>query len=33
MVEKRKYTRVWWKSLKEREHTEDQGVDRRMGSE
>jgi hypothetical protein len=23
----------WWKSLKERDHSEDQGVDRRMESE
>jgi hypothetical protein len=23
----------WWESLKERDHLEDQGVDRRMGSE
>jgi hypothetical protein len=28
-----KYTRFWWKSLKERDHSEDQGVDSRMGSE
>jgi hypothetical protein len=28
-----KCTRFWWESQKEREHFEDQGVDRRMGSE
>jgi hypothetical protein len=26
-------TRFWWESPKERDHSEDQGVDRRMGSE
>jgi hypothetical protein len=33
MGEKRKCTRFWWKSLKERDHSEDRGVDGRMGSE
>jgi hypothetical protein len=28
-----KCTGFWWKSKKERDHLEDQGVDRRMGSE
>jgi hypothetical protein len=31
--EERKCTRFWWESLKERDHSEDQGVDGRMGSE
>jgi hypothetical protein len=26
-------TRFWWESPKERDHSEDHGVDRRMGSE
>jgi hypothetical protein len=33
MGEERKCTRFWWESLKERDHTEHQGVDGRMGSE
>jgi hypothetical protein len=33
MGEEKKYTRFWWESLKERGHSEDQGVDGRMGSE
>jgi hypothetical protein len=33
MGEERKLYRFWWESLKEREHLEDQGVDRRMGLE
>jgi hypothetical protein len=28
-----KCTRFWWESLKDRDHSEDQGVDGRMGSE
>jgi hypothetical protein len=28
-----KCTRFWWESPKERDHSEDQGVDVRMGSE
>jgi hypothetical protein len=28
-----KCTRFWWESPKERDHSEDGGVDRRMGSE
>jgi hypothetical protein len=28
-----KCTKFWWESLKEREHSEDQGVDGRTGSE
>jgi hypothetical protein len=28
-----KCTRFWWESQKERYHLEDQGVDRRMGSD
>jgi hypothetical protein len=28
-----KCTRVWWESPKERDHSEDRGVDGRMGSE
>jgi hypothetical protein len=28
-----KYTRFWWESPKERHHSEEQGVDERMGSE
>jgi hypothetical protein len=28
-----KCTRFWWESPKERDHWEDQGVDRRMGTE
>jgi hypothetical protein len=28
-----KFRGFWWKSPKERDHSEDQGVDRRMGSE
>jgi hypothetical protein len=28
-----KCTRVWWESTKERYHSDDQGVDGRMGSE
>jgi hypothetical protein len=31
MGEERKCTRFWWKSPKERDHLEDQGVDERMG--
>jgi hypothetical protein len=31
--EERKVYRLWWESSKERAHLEDQGVDRRMGSE
>jgi hypothetical protein len=28
-----KCTRLWWENQKERHHMEDQGIDRRMGSE
>jgi hypothetical protein len=28
-----KCTRFWWESLKERDHSEDQGADNRIGSE
>jgi hypothetical protein len=28
-----KCTRFWWESLKERDHLEDQGIGRKMGSE
>jgi hypothetical protein len=28
-----KCTRFWWESPKERDHSEDQGVDGKMGSE
>jgi hypothetical protein len=28
-----KYTRFWWESLKERQNSEDRGVDGRMGLE
>jgi hypothetical protein len=30
---KEKCTGCWWESLKEKDHSEDQGVDGRMGSE
>jgi hypothetical protein len=30
---KEKCTRFWWESPKERDHSEDEGVDGRMGSE
>jgi hypothetical protein len=33
MGEERKVYRVWWENLKEGDHSEDQGVDRRMRSE
>jgi hypothetical protein len=33
MGEKRKCTRFWWKNLKERDHSENRGVDKRMGLE
>jgi hypothetical protein len=33
MGEERKCTRFWWVSPKERDHSEDQGIDGRMGSE
>jgi hypothetical protein len=33
MEEERKCTGFWWESQKEIDHLEDQGVDRRMGSE
>jgi hypothetical protein len=33
MGEREKCTRFWWESLKERDHSEDQGIDDRMGSE
>jgi hypothetical protein len=33
MGEERKSTWFWWESLKERDHSEDQGVGGRMGSE
>jgi hypothetical protein len=28
-----KYTRFWWESPKERDHSEDQGIVGKMGSE
>jgi hypothetical protein len=28
-----KFTRFWWENPKERDHSKDQGVDARMGSE
>jgi hypothetical protein len=31
MGEERKVYKVWWKSLKERDHLEDQGVGGKMG--
>jgi hypothetical protein len=33
MGEERKLRKLWWESLKERDHLEHQGVDGRMGSE
>jgi hypothetical protein len=33
MGEERKCTRFWWETQKERGHSEDRGVDGRMGSE
>jgi hypothetical protein len=33
MGEDRKVYKVWWESPKERDHSKDQGVGRRMGSE
>jgi hypothetical protein len=33
MGEERMVYKVWWESLKEREHSEDGGVDGRKGSE
>jgi hypothetical protein len=30
---KEKCTRLWWESPEERDHSEDQGIDGRMGSE
>jgi hypothetical protein len=33
MGEDRKVYRFWWENQKERDHSEDQGVDERMGSE
>jgi hypothetical protein len=30
MEKERKYTRFWWKSPKERDYSEDQGVEGRM---
>jgi hypothetical protein len=33
MGEERKCTRIWWEGPKERDHSEDQGVVGRMGSE
>jgi hypothetical protein len=33
MEEERKCTGFWWESQKEIDHLENQGVDRRMGSE
>jgi hypothetical protein len=33
MGEKRKLYRFWWEILKLRDHSEDQGIDGRMGSE
>jgi hypothetical protein len=33
MGEERKSTRFWWESPKERDRSEDRGVDVRMGSE
>jgi hypothetical protein len=32
-VRREKCARFWWESLKERDHSEDQGVDRSMASE
>jgi hypothetical protein len=33
MGEERKMRRFWWKSPKERDHSEGRGVDERIGSE
>jgi hypothetical protein len=33
MGEEKKYARFWWTSPKEKDHSEDRGVDGRMGSE
>jgi hypothetical protein len=33
MGEDRKCTEFWWETLKGKDHSEDQGVDGRMGSE
>jgi hypothetical protein len=33
MGEEKKVYRFWWESSKERDHLEDQNIDRRMGSE
>jgi len=33
MGEERKCTRFWWEGPKERDHSEDRGIDGRMGSE
>jgi hypothetical protein len=33
MGKERKYAKFWWETPKERYHSEDQGVDGRMGSE
>jgi hypothetical protein len=33
MGEERKYTRFWWESPKERDHSEDQGLGGKMGPE